>query len=193
MPNQQMRGAFESWFTHKDDKGVHRVEKSDGHIWVPIDDEHTLVYNWTCGRDQSMPLPPDFIEEWETHAGRGKDDLIPGTYRLKRNLRNDYLIDRAVQKTNTFTGIRGINTQDFALQEGMGPVVDRSKEHLGTSDKAIITMRRLLLQAICAIERGAAPPGIDPQSHCNIRPYDAVITGETPWQEAFASELVAKW
>ena len=140
-----------------------------------------------------MPLPPDFIEEWETHAGRGKDDLIPGTYRLKRNLRNDYLIDRPVQKTNTFTGIRGINTQDFALQEGMGPIVDRSKEHLGTSDTAIITMRRLLLQAICAIERGATPPGIDPQSHRNIRPYDAVITGETPWQEAFASELVAKW
>ncbi|MEA2907308.1 MAG: phthalate 4,5-dioxygenase [Alphaproteobacteria bacterium] len=193
MPNQQMRGAFESWFTHKDDKDVHRVAKSDGHIWVPIDDEHTFVYNWTCGRDQSVPLTPDFVAEWETHAGRGKDDLMPGSYKPRRNRSNDYLIDRQVQKTRTFTGIKGVNTQDFALQEGMGPIVDRSKEHLGSSDKAIVTMRRLLLDAIRAVERGEKPPGLDPHSHRHIRPYDAVITGDAPWQEAFATELVAKW
>ncbi|HEY7301795.1 MAG TPA: Rieske 2Fe-2S domain-containing protein [Xanthobacteraceae bacterium] len=193
MPAQQMRGAFESWFTYKDDKDVHRVPKSDGHIWVPIDDEHTWVYNWTCGRDRSVPLTAEFIAEWETHAGRGKDDLVPGTYRLKRNLRNDYLIDRAVQKTRTFTGIEGVNTQDYALQEGMGPIVDRSKEHLGTSDKAIVVLRRLLLDAIRAVERGEDPPGLDPRQHRHIRPYDAVIAGDVPWQQALASELMAKW
>jgi phthalate 4,5-dioxygenase oxygenase subunit len=193
MPNQQMRGAFTPLLTHKDDNDPHRVPKSDGHIWVPIDDERTWVYNWTCGRDQSVPLTPDFIEEWETHAGRGKDDLILGTYMPKRNRSNDYLIDRKIQKTQTFTGIKGINTQDYALQEGMGAIVDRSKEHLGSSDKAIVTLRRLMLEAVRAIERGEAPPGLDTQSHRNIRPYDAVIAGDTPWQEAFASELVAKW
>jgi hypothetical protein len=72
MPAQQMRGAFESWFTYRDDKDAFRVPKSDGHIWVPIDDEHTWVYNWTCGRDRSVPLTPEFIAEWEAHAGRGK-------------------------------------------------------------------------------------------------------------------------
>ena len=193
MPAQQMRGAFESWFTYRNDKDAFRVPKSDGHIWVPIDDEHTWVYNWTCGRDRSVPLTAEFIAEWEAHAGRGKDDLIPGTYRPKRNLRNDYLIDRAVQKTKTFTGIEGINTQDYALQEGMGPIVDRSQEHLGSSDKAIVVLRRLLLDAIRAVERGEEPPGRDPRAHRTLRPYDAVISGDTPWQESFASELVAKW
>jgi hypothetical protein len=75
----------------------------------------------------------------------------------------------------------------------MGAIVDRSKEHLGSSDKAIVTLRRLMLESVRAVERGEAPPGIDTQSHRNIRPYDAVIAGDTPWQEAFASELVAKW
>ena len=111
----------------------------------------------------------------------------------KRNRSNDYLIDRQIQKTRTFTGIRGVNTQDFALQEGMGPIVDRSKEHLGTSDKAIVTLRRLMLEAIRAVERGERPPGLDPQSYRNIKAYDGVIANGTPWQEAFAKELVAKW
>jgi len=70
---------------------------------------------------------------------------------------------------------------------------DRSKQHLGASDIAIVTLRRLMLEAIRAVECGATPPGLDPQSHRDIRPYDAVITSNTPRQEAFASELVAKW
>ena len=61
-----------------------------------------------------------------------------------------------MQKTRTFTGIEGFNTQDIAVQEGMGPMVDRSQEHLGTSDRAIVTMRRLLLEATYAIENGEA-------------------------------------
>ena len=60
--------------------------------------------------------------------------------------------------------IPGANTQDFALQEGMGPIVDRSKEHLGSSDKAIVTMRRLLLEATQAVERGENPRGTDPST-----------------------------
>jgi len=38
--------------------------------------------------------------------------------------RNDWMIDRQVQKNETFTGIDGINTQDRAVQEGMGPIVE---------------------------------------------------------------------
>src|SRR5215207_3539847 len=71
MPNQQMRGSFAPIFTHKDDSDPHRVPKSDGHLWVPVDDEHTMVYNWACGRDQAVPLTPAFRDEWETLSGRG--------------------------------------------------------------------------------------------------------------------------
>lgn len=189
MPFQQMRANY----TAREGQGRERIPKLDGHLWVPVDDEHTFVYNWTCGYDESAPLDEQFIQEWEAAYGRGKDDLVTGTFRLKLGPHNDYQIDRDVQRTQTFSGIRGVNTQDMALQEGMGPIVDRSKEILGTSDKAIITMRRLLLEAMRAVERGERPKGVDPAAHRNIRPHDRVIGAKANWREMFAEELVAKW
>ena len=138
-------------------------------------------------------LTPEYCAAFDKRYGRGKDDFIPGTFHLKRNLANDFLIDRAVQKTQTYTGIEGVNTQDFAIQQGMGPIVDRSQENLGTSDRAIVTMRRLMLDATRAVERGEQPPGLDPQTYCGVRPYDDLIPDGRPWRDAFAGELVAKW
>jgi phenylpropionate dioxygenase-like ring-hydroxylating dioxygenase large terminal subunit len=188
MPNQQMRGSITAL-----EGGKHEVPKLDGHIWVPIDDEHTHVYNWAMGFDESVPLTAEYMEGWETWNGRGSADMIPGTFHLKRSITNDYLIDRELQRTRTSTGIKGVNTQDFAVQEGMGPIVDRTKEHLGSSDAAIATTRRLLLLGTRDVESGKLPRGADPQSHREIRPYDDVILGAASWREAFASELTAKW
>ncbi len=113
--------------------------------------------------DASTPLSRRICAGITRHyAGRGKDDLIPGTFTPKANRTNDYMIDRKLQKSGSFTGIPGVNTQDFALQEGMGAIVDRSKEFLGTTDKAIVSMRRLLLEATRDVEAGRKPRGIDP-------------------------------
>jgi hypothetical protein len=144
------------------------------------------------GYDQNVQIDEDWYWKDEARFGRGKEDLLPG-YKLKANLSNDYFIDRQKQKTQTYTGIRGINTQDFALQEGMGPIVDRSKEHLGTSDKAIITMRQLLLDATHAVEAGQSPKGTDPATYENVRAYDAVVPPGKDWRVEFKNDLVAKW
>ncbi len=101
----------------------------------------------------------------------------PARFKLKANLANDYFIDRAAQKTESFTGIKGINTQDVALQEGMGPITDRTQEHLGTSDRAIAVMRRLLLEAVSAVERGEPPRGSDAATYRSIRPHDGLVAG----------------
>jgi hypothetical protein len=61
-----------------------------------------------------------------------------------------------VQKTETFTGIDGINVQDRAIQESMGPICDRSQEHLGPADKGII--HRLLREAINTVRAGGPGP-----------------------------------
>ena len=169
------------------------VPRYDGHIWVPIDDEQTHVYNWICGYDVSSVLERDYVERLEAGYGRGKDDFIPGTFRLKANLANDYFIDRAAQKTQSFTGITGINTQDMALQEGMGPTADRTQEHLGSSDRAILAMRNLLAGAIRAVERGERPRGIDPGTYRAVRPHDGLLSAGAKWQEAFADSMAAKW
>ena len=64
-----------------------------------------------------------------------------------------------MQRTETYSGIDGINAQDRALQESMGRIVDRSKEHLGPADKAIIQARKLLRQAVKTVEAGGTPDG----------------------------------
>jgi phthalate 4,5-dioxygenase len=154
----------------------------NGHIWVPVDDTHTFVFNYVYSYDPAVALPREFVLDHETKAGRGPDDFLPG-YRLKQNRANDYLIDRRVQKTQTFTGISGINTQDYALQEGMGPVVDRSKEHLGTTDRAIIATRQLLLEATDEVEAGKAPRGLDPADYRDQRATDLLLPKTTDWHE----------
>ena len=123
MPAQQFRGGIHMFAGKK-----REYPELNGHIWVPIDDNTTFVYNWTCAYDQDSKFSEENGIERETFYGRGPDDVIPGTFRLKANKSNDYFIDRQMQKTKNYTGIMGINTQDFALQEGMGPITDRSQE-----------------------------------------------------------------
>ena len=192
MPNQQMRSGTVKFLDHGGDDDPHAVPKLDGHVWVPVDDEHTYVYNWSCAVEEEG-FPPGYVERWESFMGRGPDDLIPGTFRLKRNLSNDYLIDRQMQRTQTFSGIKGLNTQDYALQEGMGPIVDRSQEFLGTSDRAIVTMRRMLLEATHAVESGQKAPGNDPAVQRGIRPVDRVLDAGQAWKEVFAKAMEPKW
>ena len=49
--------------------------------------------------------------------------------------RNDYMLDRAQQKTESFTGIMGVSEQDAAIQDSQGPIQDRTREHLGPTDR----------------------------------------------------------
>lgn len=189
MPAQALRGGVTSW------TGIRMadVPRLDSHVWVPIDDETTWVWNIVWSYDANVPITEEWHAKDEARFGRGPDDLIPGTFKLKKNLANDFMIDRQMQKTKNFTGIVGINTQDMALQEGMGKIVDRSKERLGTSDKAIIACRQLLLEAIAKVEAGEAPRAVDPASYERVRPYDSIIPHDRAWETAFADELVAKF
>jgi len=169
------------------------VPKIDGHLWVPIDDHSTWVYNFMYSYDASTPLSREYALKYESYAGRGEDDLIPGTFQPKANRSNDYFIDRQLQKSGSFTGIPGVNTQDFALQESMGPIVDRSKEFLGTTDRAIVAMRRLLLEATRDVEEGRTPRGVDPTEHRNARAHDKIVASSDDWRAIFAAEAGARW
>ena len=188
MPFQQFRGGIHMFSGER-----REFPELNGHIWVPIDDTTTYVYNWACAYDENAKFTEENVIERETFYGRGPHEMIPGTFRLKANKTNDYFIDRAVQKTKTFTGIKGINTQDMALQEGMGPIVDRSLEHLGSSDKAIVAMRRIMLEAIQDVADGKPPRGVDPKAQSGVRPYDGFMKVDEDWRQAFGSELVPKW
>jgi hypothetical protein len=141
--------------------------------YVPIDDENTLVFNTSYNPDH--PLTPADLAPLEGGLGPAPK-LIPGTFLPELNARNHYAIDRAVQRTRNFTGIFGINNQDRAIVESMGPICDRWNEHLGTSDIAVIAMRRALLNAARALQRGEAPPAAKHGALYRVRPLD-IISG----------------
>ena len=89
-----------------------------------------------------------------------------------------------MQKTESFTGIDGINAQDRAIQESMGRIVDRSREHLGPADKAIIQARRLLLEAVKTVQEGGTPRGIKPTLLPRSRATEGVVPRDADWREA---------
>jgi phthalate 4,5-dioxygenase len=96
------------------------------------------------------------------------------------NKDNDYLIDREKQRVQNFTGIQGISAQDCAVQESMGPIYDRSREKLGSSDTAIIAARRRLLAALDGVQNGEEPPALNPESF-RIRSFATLLPKDVPF------------
>ena len=127
--------------------------------WVPADDEHTAVICVTWRTDG--PVRESDLALWKNGEAAHRKVLSGMTTPAER-ADNDYLIDREAQRTRSFTGIAGIRAQDAMVTESAGAIVDRTREHLGTSDKAVIAFRARLLAAARQLENG-----IEPQT-----PYD---------------------
>ena len=72
-------------------------------------------------------------------------------------------MDREAQRERSYTGIDGIAQQDMAVTESMGAIYNRTQEHLGTSDRAIISMRRMLIKAARDLANGIEPQATDPR------------------------------
>jgi phthalate 4,5-dioxygenase oxygenase subunit len=158
------------------------LQMDAGHIWVPIDDETTVVYNWAYSVTGAPLTDEDRLEKG---LGNGPLHVDPKTFRPVGNRANNYLLDRTVQRSESFSGIDGVNAQDRAIQESMGRIVDRSKEHLGPADKAIIQARRKLRDAVKAVEAGQTPGGLG-ISYYDLRAHEAVLPRDADWRDAVA-------
>jgi hypothetical protein len=73
----------------------------------------------------------------------------------------------------------------------MGPVVDRTKENLVSTDNGIIMARHRLLRAIKALEKGETPPGID-RAHQRVRSAAVVLPPEKHFKEAAKEALIVQ-
>jgi phthalate 4,5-dioxygenase oxygenase subunit len=160
-------------------------------MFVPVDDEHLMFYYIKWRR-----ATPISEAEWKTHVGYS--GLLPGidvdeNWRRKQNRENNWLQDRSKIGVGSYTGIHGINNEDMAVQESMGPIYDRRKEHLGTSDVAVIRMRRLMLDSLARFQEGGVPLGLDAeQPYAQLRAEERTIAKSEPWQSvgAFAGEAL---
>ena len=124
-----------------------------------MDDHHTITYQMSVSRGQPGVGPrrtspdPDRAPHHRLVRALPHRAVLPG---------NDFLIDRELQRRNEgttgFTGIAGIAMQDAAMTASMGPIYDRRREHLGTSDAMVIRVRRRLIAAVQAHMQNATVP-----------------------------------
>jgi phthalate 4,5-dioxygenase oxygenase subunit len=158
----------------------------NAHAWVPIDDEN--CFTWTFTYHPTRPLS-DIELDTMRRGGGIHVELIPGTFRPVINKDNDYMIDRAAQKSGrTYSGVSGIAMQDASVQESMGPIQDRTKENLVSTDNAIIMARHRLRQAALALQKGVAPPGLATDCH-RVRSATFVLPIGVPFAQAKGEDL----
>ncbi len=160
---------------------------------VPLDTENTAMY--LIWYDTQNPLSPVEINAHETFLGlRTGADLLPD-YRRPGRVENRWLQDReGIDKGTTYTGLYGTTMQDIAVQESMGPIQDRSIEHLGMTDKAIVHMRRMLLAFARQVRDGTQPdiPALA-ADYGQVRSAAAVITrGEDWWEKLYGGAQAAE-
>ena len=161
-----------------------------GHFWIPIDDDN--CWTWSFDYRVTKPLSAEqrqaMRDGWGVHV-----KYVPGTFRPLANKDNDYLMDRAAQKAGkTFSGVEGISMQAASLQESMGPIVDRAKENLVSTDNGIIMARHRLLRAAKAlIDKGVTPPGVDP-AHQRVRSAALVLPPDQPFKDAAKQALMVQ-
>jgi len=161
-----------------------------GHFWIPIDDENC----WTWSFDYHPIRQLTEAERQAMRDGKGIHvKFTPGTYRPLANKDNDYLMDRAAQKAgSTYSGVAGIAMQDASLQESMGPIVDRTKENLVSTDNGIIMARHRLMRAVKAlVDKGETPPGVDLE-HQRVRSVAIVLPPDQPFKVGAKDALIAK-
>jgi len=143
--------------------------KCGGRAWVPIDDNHVTVFTFVYRIDR--PFTEDELKTYQSGA-LFPPRMVKGPYTLPdgyvidthlpvANKENDYQIDRGMQKTINYSGIWGVHDQDRALTESSKPqdpsnpgIIDRTAEHLVSSDRPIVTARRRLLKMAEELARG---------------------------------------
>ena len=162
---------------------------------VPVDDTHTYWYAFFTSFD--TPIDKDTMRN-QRLAAVDLPNYIPKSGRA-----NNWGFNPTEQVTHTFLGMgeNDINVHDQWACESMGPIQDRTREHLGSSDKVIAANRRMLIDAIEALQAGGVAPGVaNPEIALTVAGPDTV-DGIAPagewaawWRDAVAQKRAgAPW
>jgi hypothetical protein len=156
---------------------------SVGHtMYVPIDDRHCWRYR-VAPRRQLNPRGLGGASRFAAVPYRSPftslaDGIIPRLFTLE----NDYLINRDDQWSGIFSGVRDYDSQDFMVTESMGPAYDRTKEHLGSTDRAISRMWRMLISAAQRLAAGGEPPAVGDLDYEAIRGAEKILEPGEDWR-----------
>jgi phthalate 4,5-dioxygenase len=118
---------------------------------VPVDDTHCYwyaIFTSFTGPVDKQQMREQRLELYE----------LPD-YTSRKNKRNNYGFSVEEQLTQTYTGMGDdINVHDQWAVESQGPIQNRTREHLGSTDKGIIAYRRMLVRAIESSLAGEGAP-----------------------------------
>jgi len=123
----------------------------------------------------------------EAAIQRARSELAPD-HRLARSSANRYMQDREAMKTATYSGMgHGFQAHDAFATTSQGAIQDRTKEHLVSSDRAIVAARKLMEKAIRDIQEGREPPHVIRDPGQNRFPHLLVVSdlipGAADWKD----------
>jgi phthalate 4,5-dioxygenase oxygenase subunit len=144
---------------------------------TPIDDYHTK--HWMIRYNRFRPLKPSFANPADDRANW--PPLPPG------GPDDNWGQDRAAMAAGHFTGFGHVNTEDFAVAESQGPIVDRQNEFLNEGDRAVVELRKKLLNAVQSfIEGKQILPDERTWDYHAVKADALFIDARTDWRAASA-------
>jgi len=141
---------------------------------VPVDDSRTYWYS--VFTSFAGPVDKEAMRQQRLQY-ISLPDYLP-----KSGRRNNWGFNPEEQATGTYLGMGedDINVHDQWAVESMGAIQDRTREHLGTSDKVIMANRRLLLKAIETVQAGGVAPGVADASQAAAMVGPDTVDGIAP-------------
>jgi hypothetical protein len=156
--------------------GNGQLDGFEVHTYIPIDDTHSWRFDFGFKRTRA-------VTDKDVHRRL----VIGPNFRRIPNWQNHYLQDREMQRTKNFTGMTDFLTHDSCATESMGALFDRSQEHLGLSDKAVIAVRRQLLDQVKHFQDTGEAPYLVTDPELNVMDH-----AESTY-DVFAGDWHAHW
>jgi len=156
---------------------------------VPVDDTNTYWYS--VFTSFAGPVDKEAMRNQRLNA-ISLPDYVP-----KSGRHNNWGFSAEEQNTRTYLGMgeNDINVHDQWACESMGPIQDRTREHLGTSDVAVMANRRNLIKAIDDVEAGKLPLGFAQPEVAGLRFGPDTVDGIAPakdWESWWQQEVIKK-
>jgi phthalate 4,5-dioxygenase len=155
-------------------------------MFVPIDDENCWRF-FVGPRDRGQLNPRGLgganlfsFAPFSTPITGRRDGIVPRLYTMD----NDFQLSHEARREGNFSGVSDFVSQDFMVTESMGPIYDRTQEHLGSTDKAISRMRHILLSAAKGLADGKEPPAVGGEGldFASIRGAEKILEPGEDWR-----------
>ena len=149
-------------------------------IVTPVDDTHHLLfYCYYSGTQRQVADQIGFMKD-------GMQPDVNNFAPLPGGQSARWGQDRKLMASGHFTGFGGsILEEDMVVQASMGPILDRTKENLSSSDVAVVQLRKMLLKSLDDAKAGKLPPGSaladDKVNMAN--PLDVVLDAGMRWED----------